>query len=47
MNIPKDLLEIKEYSEEGYKPIIDYGAWRVAILNFIDELLPENIDFMS
>ncbi len=47
MNIPKDLLEIKEYSEEGYKPVIDYGAWRVAILNFIDELLPENIDFMS
>ncbi|MFX1283519.1 MAG: hypothetical protein ACFFB5_07685 [Promethearchaeota archaeon] len=47
MNIPKDLLEIKEYSKEGYKPVIDYGAWRVAILNFIDELVPENIDSMS
>ncbi|UCG01333.1 MAG: hypothetical protein JSW11_17160 [Candidatus Heimdallarchaeota archaeon] len=47
MNIPKNLLEIKEYVEEGYKPVVDYGAWRVAILNFIDELLPENIDFMS
>ena len=47
MNIPNNLLEIKEYREEGYKPVVDYGAWRVAILNFIDELLPENIDFMS
>ncbi|MFX0124235.1 MAG: hypothetical protein ACFFAE_11405 [Candidatus Hodarchaeota archaeon] len=47
MIIPNNLLEIKEYSEEGYRPVIDYGAWRVAILNFIDELLPENIGFMS
>lgn len=47
MNIPKKLLEIKEYKEEGYKPVVDYGAWRVAILNFINELLPENIGFMS
>jgi hypothetical protein len=47
VNIPINLLEIKEYAEEGYKPVVDYGTWRVAILNFIDELLPENIDFMS
>ncbi|MFX0206576.1 MAG: hypothetical protein ACFFDT_11375 [Candidatus Hodarchaeota archaeon] len=47
MNIPKNLLEEKEYFEEGYKPIIDYETWRVAILNYIDELLPENINFMS
>jgi ureidoglycolate hydrolase len=37
-------LEIREYLGEGYKPLVDYGAWRVAILRFIDELLPERID---
>jgi hypothetical protein len=28
-----DLIEIKEYEEAGYKPVIDYGEWRVAVLN--------------
>jgi ureidoglycolate hydrolase len=37
------LLDIIEYTGEGYLPLIAYGAWRVAILNTIDELLPENI----
>lgn len=43
MTIPKTLLEIHQYSDTGYKPLIDYGEWRVAILRYIDELLPENI----
>ena len=47
MTIPTTLLEIHQYSEEGYKPLIDYGAWRVAILRYIDELLPENISKMQ
>lgn len=47
MNVPNNLLEIKEFKGVGYKPVVDYETWRVAILNFIDELLPENIDFMS
>lgn len=42
-----DLIEIKEYKEAGYKPVIDYGAWRVAVLNYCDELLPENIGKMQ
>jgi hypothetical protein len=37
------LLEISDYTGEGYLPLVAYGAWRVAILNYIDELLPENI----
>ena len=37
------LLEISDYTGEGYRPLIDYGQWRVAILRYIDELLPENI----
>ncbi len=47
MKVPQDLIEIKEYKKEGYKALIDYNTWRVAILNFIDELLPENISFFS
>jgi ureidoglycolate hydrolase len=41
--ISKNLLEIRDYAGEGYRPLIDYGAWRVAVLRYIDELLPENI----
>ena len=41
------LLDITEYTGEGYLPLIAYGAWRVAILNYIDELLPENIGKMQ
>lgn len=43
MSICESLLEIKEYKDEGYKPVIDYENWRVAVLNYCEELLPENI----
>jgi phage-related protein len=43
MNIPKKMLEIKEYKGVGYKPVVHFGAWRVAILNYIDELEPDQI----
>jgi hypothetical protein len=38
------LLEIHEFTGIGYKPLIDYGTWRVAILRYIDELIPERIE---
>ena len=38
-----DLIEILEYNGEGYRPLVDFGTWRVAFLRFIDELIPENI----
>jgi len=41
--IDRQLLDITEYADAGYLPLVVYGAWRVAILNYIDELLPENI----
>lgn len=34
------LMEIREYTGAGYRPLVDYGAWRVAILNYIDEIHP-------
>ena len=47
MAIDESLLEIREYTGEGYRPLVDYGAWRVAVLRFIDELLPHNIRAMQ
>jgi ureidoglycolate hydrolase len=37
------ILQVIEYDGEGYKPLIDFGTWRVAFLRFIDELIPTNI----
>jgi ureidoglycolate hydrolase len=39
----ENILQIKEYDGEGYKPLVDFDTWRVAYLRFIDELIPENI----
>ena len=36
------VLEIREHEGEGYKALVDYGGWRVAILRFQDGLLPEH-----
>jgi hypothetical protein len=43
LKIDKRLIEIKEYKGDGYKPLIDFETWRVAVLKYCDELLPENI----
>jgi hypothetical protein len=41
------LLEIRGYEGEGYKPLIDFGAWRVAFLRYLDALQPDHIDSME
>ena len=43
----KKMLEIITYVGEGYKPLVDYGEWRVAFLRYIDELRPEQITEME
>ncbi len=43
MPINETLLEIREHNQAGYKPLVDYANWRVAILNFSEDLRPENI----
>ncbi len=45
--VPGNLIDVKEYNGEGYKPVVDYDNWRVAVLNYCDELLPENISKMQ
>lgn len=47
MPISETLLEIRDYTGEGYRPLIDFGAWRVAILRACDDLLPENLATMQ
>ena len=45
--IDPKLLEISDYQGEGYLPMVDYQTWRVAILRYIDELLPENLNHLQ
>jgi hypothetical protein len=47
MSLPEHLLEVRAYTGEGYQPLIDFGAWRVAVLRAIDELLPENLETLQ
>jgi len=39
----KALLEVSDYAGEGFRPLIYFGTWRVAVLNYLDELRPENL----
>lgn len=41
--ISDKLLEIHEYNGEGYVPLLHFKSWRVAVLRYCDELLPQNI----
>jgi hypothetical protein len=47
MPIAKNLLDVSEYTGEGYMPLVDFNTWRVAVLNYIDELLPERLGTMQ
>jgi hypothetical protein len=47
LSIEESLLQVVEYTGEGYMPLIDYADWRVAILRYIDELLPDRLDKMQ
>ncbi|MBN2385646.1 MAG: hypothetical protein JXB85_01405 [Anaerolineales bacterium] len=40
----EQLLEIRTYSGEGYQPLVDYGEWRVAILNYLDGIHPQRVE---
>ncbi|MDP3284124.1 MAG: hypothetical protein Q8M56_06825, partial [Desulfobacterales bacterium] len=45
--ISDKLLDVRDYIKEGYSPVVDYAAWRVAVLNFGNDLLPGNITAMQ
>jgi ureidoglycolate hydrolase len=41
--ISASLLEILHYDGPGYLPLIDFSAWRVALMNYTPDLVPEKI----
>ena len=43
----ESLLEIHDYDGVGFKPLIFFGSWRVAILRYLDDLQPDQIDSME
>ena len=45
--IPEFLIEIREHNQPDYMPLIDYQAWRVALMNYTADLLPEKINRMQ
>ena len=47
MALRENSLEIRTFSGPGYAPLVDFGQWRVALLRYIDELLPERLDQMQ
>ena len=47
MPIDTSLLEIRSHQAPAFLPLVDFGSWRVAVLNFIDHLLPENLHNMQ
>ena len=42
-SLPESLLEIREHNDPDYKPLIDYQSWRVALMNYTSDLVPEKI----
>jgi hypothetical protein len=47
MSTPEHLLEIHQHDAPSYKPLVDFENWRVAVLNFSADLLPENLTRMQ
>jgi len=45
--ISEKLLEVREHKGDAYLPLVDFKAWRVAVLNFAEELRPENLTRMQ
>jgi mannose-6-phosphate isomerase-like protein (cupin superfamily) len=43
----KEYIDVTSYQEEGYKPLIDFGAWRVAELRYCGELEIQNLNSMQ
>lgn len=42
--LPESLIEIREHHAPDYMPLVDYQSWRVALMNYTADLLPEKIN---
>lgn len=45
--ISENLFEVHSYTGEGFRPLVVFNSWRVAILNYIDEIHPARISSME
>ena len=45
--LSESLIEIREHNGPDYKPLVDYQSWRVALMNYTVDLLPERINRMQ
>jgi hypothetical protein len=36
MNVPEGLLELGQYFDDGYEPVLDFHGWRVAMLRYAE-----------
>jgi hypothetical protein len=43
----QELIAVSSYEGEGYVPMIDFESWRVAILNYCEELEIQNLKTMQ
>ncbi len=41
------LLEKRQYNGKEYAPVVDFESWRVALLNYSEDLLPKEIHNMQ
>ena len=45
--IDEAIIQIREYRGEGYQPLIYFAGWRVAVLNYLDEIHPTRLADME
>ncbi len=45
--LPPQLLEVRQHEGPDYRPLIDFESWRVALMNYTPDLLPEKISTMQ
>ncbi len=43
LTVPTKLVEVGEWFDEGYKPVLDFHGWRVAVLRYCDGVMPVNL----
>ena len=41
------LLQVEEFTDPGFKTLFAFGTWRVAILNYLDEIEPTQIKYVE
>ncbi len=46
MPLSEDMLMVREYTGEGYLPLVEFGGWRTGVLRYTDEVKPQKLRSM-